>query len=240
MSRGKKYVVIIGGTGGIGSSIVDFAIKSGFVVVATGTTEAGLKKIRKKFDNSNLITYKLDLQKTYSYEHFFQFIRNNFGNIEWIIHSAGYIKKNEFELKHNQKHIRKTFLINTESVISLTYKFLPLITKAGGVIVISSTSALRGNAQYPIYSASKAALNTFSRALSDEMPSKMQASIAICPGATNTSMRKKISSDYATKQSPDVIGQVVSDILIKSKKYKSGDIVTVENNEIRVVPRSKN
>lgn len=239
MSLPKKYVIVVGATGGIGKSITKSAIDAGFIVIATGTKQSELLKIKKQFGHDTVVTYKMDLEKYDSYKHFYKFVKNKAKNVEWLIHSAGYINKKESLLKFDWNIIKKTFLINSESIIGLTYRFLPIINKNGGIIMISSTASFFGNPQYPIYSASKGALNIFARSLARNMAKSRQSSIIICPGATNTRMRQRIAKDANTKQNPEVIGETTSSILKRSKKYRNGDVITIQNNVIKIQSRLK-
>lgn len=239
MTNIKKYAVIVGATGGIGSAVAKYLVGAGYIVIATGTKQGELAKLQKRFGKKNIIPYKIDLEESKTYEKFYSFVKNKTNTIDWLIHSAGFIDKREPALKYDKEIIKKTFLINTEAVIAMTYLLLPIINDHGGIISISSTASLWGNSQYPIYSASKGALNVFGKSLARNMLKNKQSSIIICPGATNTKMRQRLAGDAKTKQDPSIIGEVTKLIVQKSKKYKNGDMIVVQDGKIKIQSRLK-
>lgn len=229
MKKLNKYIVVTGATGGIGGAIVTQAIADGYTVIATGDKQSSLNTLQKRFVKESIIPYKINLTELDSFSAFRRFVGNKAGKIEWIIHSAGFIHIKEPLLKPNAHALRKTFLTNIESVIELTYRLLPLVTQDGGVIFISSTAGLWGNPNYPMYAASKAALNTFAQSVARHIAKNKQSSIAICPGPTNTLMRKRVAGDAKEQQSPQIVATVVTNILNRNSPYVNGDIVVVQD-----------
>lgn len=229
MKKSNRYIVVTGATGGIGSAIVTQAIVDGYIIIATGDKQSKLKKLQEQFGKENIIPYKIDLTELDAFGAFSRFVGNKAGKIEWIIHSAGFIYTKEPLLKPNVRAVRKTFLTNIESVVALTYRLLPLITQDGGVIFISSTAGLWGNPSYPMYAASKGALNTFAQSIARHIAKNKQSSITICPGPTNTPMRERMAGDAKDQQGPDVVATVVTNILNRNSSYINGDIIVVRD-----------
>jgi len=223
-----KYIVVTGATGGIGMCIVRKAIQNGYVVIATSHKKTGLMKIKKEFGKNNIITYQLNLENPRTFQNFTKFVKK-IGSIQWLINAAGYIDMNESPHSSKYSEMRKTFLINTESTIILIYEMLPLIKGKGGVINISSTASIWGNSQYPIYSASKAALNVFSRSLAKSFEKTALQMLTICPGPTNTPMREKLAKDSINHQDPSIIGEAILQFILKKTDYKNGDVVIIRD-----------
>lgn len=233
----RKYAVIIGATGDIGMSITESVINSGYFVIATGRQQKKLDRLKNKFGKENINTYVLNLENTNEYNKFFSHVKNNFKKIEWLINSAGFIDRKESKLKYDEKIIKKTFLVNIESVIAITYLLLPIIKNGGGIVSISSTASLWGSSRYPIYSATKGALNIFAQSLAQNISKNKQSSIIICPGPTNTKMREKISRDAHKKQKPNIIGKIIKEILLKLGNYKNGDIILAQDSKVKIFSR---
>lgn len=232
MKNSIRYIVVTGATGGIGNAIIKQAIASGFTIIATGDNQERLTKLQKQFGKDVVITYKIDLSDLDAMSAFKRFVKKEtHGKIEWLIHSAGFIDTREPVLRLNKQIIAKTFLINTESVIALTYLLLPLINNNGGTIFISSTASLWGNPQYPIYSASKAALNTFAQSIARHVAKGGQSSITICPGPTNTLLRERLAGDANKQQDPGVVASIVTKILNQESQYINGDIVAIRDGK---------
>lgn len=228
MTKRSKHILVIGATGGIGTAIVEQVIHAGFIVIATDIKKTNLVKLQKKFGDA-IITYQCDLTKPTSFKKFYIFTKTYAHQINWIIHAAGFIDTRELLSKPNDRLIRKTFLINIESIIKITYLFLPIIKKNGGVIMISSTAGIWGNPQYPVYSASKGALNTFTQSLARQIANTGKRSIAICPGPTRTSMRERIAKDSKKHQHPNAIADVIVNIMNSKTVYHNGDIIIIRD-----------
>lgn len=133
---------------------------------------------------------------------------------DWLVFAHGTI---------SEEDIADTFMVNTLSCIALTMRFLP----ERGVIFISSTAALKGNGLFPVYAASKGALNVFAESLSRKFETR--TFVSICPGPTNTQMWKNLALAGEAQDTQEVARAVKRVI---SGEFKSGGIITVRNGEI--------
>ena len=132
---------------------------------------------------------------------------------DWLICAHGIIDEQE---------ILGTFYANV-----ITNIYLAESIKAKNIIFISSTSGIKGNDKYPIYSASKAALNMYGKLIS----SKRNCYI-ICPGATDTAMFRKLGIIDVQPQSPDEVVKIVDRVI--NGEFKSGDIIIVRDGNVTI------
>jgi NAD(P)-dependent dehydrogenase (short-subunit alcohol dehydrogenase family) len=203
-----KTILLTGATGGIGSTIKEILERAGDKVMAIAHSDADLTSYSSIESLEKKVSKKID----------------------WIICAHGFII-NETELeKQSPEDILKTFEVNAVSMAYIAKALLPHLNPGGGMIFLSSTSALSPNGRYAAYSASKAAVNAFAQALARNKPEF--TFIAVCPGPTNTSMRENLAHDAAKQQSPTVVAEVVQKIISGESTYQSGDIIVVKNGEI--------
>lgn len=141
--------------------------------------------------------------------------------VDWLIFSHGFIDTDKDE------NIEKTFAVNTLSVIQLTNRLLKYTSK--GVIFISSTAGVNGNGGFPVYSASKSAVNCFAKSLSRKYSDK--GFYSVCPGPTDTLMWKKLKLEGET-QKPEEVAKVVQKII--KGYYQNGDIISVRNGLVSI------
>ena len=139
-------------------------------------------------------------------------------DLDWLILAHGTIDEN---------NPQKVISVNTTLCIEEALEALPYLRK--GIIFISSTSAMTANRNFPVYSASKAALNTFTLALAKAHPEKQF--YALCPGRTETKMWQSLKLDGKT-QSPEAVARVVKDII--DGKYLENRIITVRDGIVTV------
>lgn len=138
--------------------------------------------------------------------------------MDWLIFAHGIIDESD---------VGRTFAVNTLTCLQRTQDYLPNIKK--GVIYISSTSAMTANSRLPVYSASKAALNTYARAMAKAHPNLQF--YALCPGATNTKMWRNLKLE-GTAQDPSEVAKAVKRII--EGEFTSGDIITVRDGVVSV------
>lgn len=138
--------------------------------------------------------------------------------IDWLIFAHGIM---------DETNVEETFGVNTILPISETEKYISQIKK--GVIYISSTAGIRGNDKFPVYSASKAALNSYAQTMARKHPHI--GFYALCPGPTDTKFWRSLGLD-GKAQSPTEVANAV--LRIMDDEFKSGDIITVRNGEVSV------
>ncbi len=202
----SPLVFLTGAGGGIGSA----------TVVALGAGGARVIGVNRR--DADLSVYKdiLELTDRTAQEH---------GLLDWVVYAHGFIDAETDITKQREEDIAATFNINTLSVVYLTKLLLPRVRR--GFVFISSTAGLSPSGLYAAYSASKAAVNAFVQALAKNRSDLIF--IAVCPGPTNTPMRQKIDADAASTQTPEVIANVIADIIVGSSLYKSGDVIVVRD-----------
>ncbi len=153
--------------------------------------------------------------------------------IDWLIHVAGFVDPSEsFE---NLSTLEQTLRVNLLSSIYLTKAVLPKLKSGGGIIFVSSAAGISGNGNYPLYASSKGAVNTFAQSLAFnfkfEHAADNKKSIVVAQGRTNTAMRERVAGDASKYQSPDVVAQVMANIILGKSPYKNGDIVVVKDSK---------
>jgi NAD(P)-dependent dehydrogenase (short-subunit alcohol dehydrogenase family) len=132
---------------------------------------------------------------------------------DWMICAHGVLDEN---------NVYGTFYANVIANINLAQKI-----KAKNIIFISSTAGINGNDKYPIYAASKAALNMYCKSISSK-----QICYAICPGPTNTPMWRKLGLK-GDVQSPKEVARAVE--FVMAGNYQSGDIIIIRNGIIQII-----
>ncbi len=139
-------------------------------------------------------------------------------DIDWIIFAHGVL---------DEDNAAYMFDTNTLKCIEETQACLSRLKK--GVVYISSTSGIRGNTKFPIYSASKVALNSYAQTMARKHP-ELQF-YAICPGPTDTKMWRSLKLE-GKAQDPSEVAKAVKACM--DGQFKSGDIITVRDGVVSV------
>lgn len=137
-------------------------------------------------------------------------------DVDWLIFAHGVIDEDKIE---------NTIGVNIGFPVSVTQQWISNIK--AGVIYISSASGIRGNTKFPVYSASKAALNSYTETMSRAHP-ELQF-YAICPGPTDTKMWRGLGLP-GKAQEPSKVADAVK--MAIEGKFLSGSIVVVRDGVV--------
>ena len=123
-----------------------------------------------------------------------------FGRIDLLVCNAGVWEGAPIE-EMSEEVWNKVINTNLKSAWAMTKACVPSIKKQGGAIVmVSSTSGQRGEANYSNYSASKGGMISFTKALASELCPKIRVN-CVAPGWIETAMVRPAFEDDAYYQS---------------------------------------
>ena len=182
----NKKVLITGANRGIGKGIAQSLLSSGFQILATS------RKIENfDFNHENLTKASLDIGDTNAVAEF-QKVVEEF-NPTILINNAGITKDNLFlrMTEDDWNEVINTNLTGVFRVTKLVAKGM-LKQRWGRVINISSIAGIMGNPGQTNYSASKAAVDAFTRSLAKELGSRNITVNSIAPGFIETDMTEGI------------------------------------------------
>ena len=191
----KKKILITGATGGIGSSLVKTYTSLDGEVLATGTNDSKLEKLKQNFPN--IKTVKFDISKHEEIENFIETASNELSGIDVLINNAG-ITMDNLSLRMKEDEWKKVIDINLTSTFYLC-KFAikkMLKNKYGRLINITSIVGHTGNLGQSNYAASKAAIIGMSKSLAIEYAKKNITVNCVSPGFIQTKMTDNIAEDF--------------------------------------------
>ena len=195
-----KTVLITGGAGGIGEAIARVFAKGGYdLILQYNKSEEAASRLRTELEsayNIKVLPIKADLTSTEEVEELSKKALNEFGAIDVLINNAGIAHQELFQLCDDQK-VKEIFDINIMSMMKLTKEILPSMIKnhSGRIINVSSMWGICGASCEVHYSASKAAVIGFTKALSKEVgPSGITVN-CIAPGFIDTKMNAHLTED---------------------------------------------
>ena len=189
MSNGNVF--ISGASRGIGNSIAKYFAQNDYIVVGTSRNEF-------KFDDKteNLIPVKLDVKSRDDVKKCFDFLKSENLLPDILINNAG-ITSDQIFLRMKNEDWDNVIDTNLNGVFNLSKIFVKnmIKNKKGRIINISSISGLMGNPGQVNYSASKSALNGFTKSLAKELGSRNITVNCVAPGFIETDMTDSLSED---------------------------------------------
>lgn len=190
-----KTVLVTGGSRGIGKAIVEkFAKENYNVILNYNNSELAALEISKRYNNIEI--YKADVSNKQEVKAMINFAETKFDKIDILINNAG-ISSTKLLQDISLEEWNKLFEVNVTGTFIVTKEVLPkmISEKSGKIINISSVWGMVGASMEVAYSASKAAIIGFTKALAKEVgPSNITVN-AVAPGIVMTDMVSNLSVD---------------------------------------------
>ena len=187
----NKNAVITGGSDGIGLGIAKAFVREGANLLLIGKDPEKLQRAQQALLNEfgvQVHTLSADLSKTETVTEVVKDIERLLSTVDILVNNAGLGKFVPFEQVDNTLYDAH-FNLNVKAPYFLTQSLLPALVKSkGNVINISSYFAHRmlPNRATTVYSATKGALNSFTKALAFEVGHLGVRVNAIAPGSIST------------------------------------------------------
>lgn len=178
----NKVAVITGGNSGIGYASAKELKENGANVIITGRSIEKVEKAAKELGVKGIVSDVTDLSQI---DNLVTEVKNEYGKVDTLFINAGVFTP--APIGHNTEgDFDYQMDTNFKGAVFTLEKFLPILNDGASVINLSSELANKGVANTAIYSASKAALNSYTKTSATELaPRKIRVN-AINPGPVNT------------------------------------------------------
>jgi 3-oxoacyl-[acyl-carrier protein] reductase len=240
MTVEQKVALVTGASRGIGAAIADHLGTAGNIVIGTATTEAGAEKISQRLASKNIVGrgIRLNVTDTDSIDTVLKTIIEEFGAPTILVNNAG-ITKDNILMRMKEDEWMDVVNTNLTSVFRLAKACVRPMTKArwGRIVNISSVVGSMGNGGQSNYSASKAGVEGFARALAKELGSRSITVNTVAPGFIDTDMTKDLPDaskeamltqiPLARLGAPEEIAAVVSFLVSDAAGYITGETIHV-------------
>ncbi len=189
-----KTVLVTGGAGGIGEAVCRrFAADGYFVGVCYYSSQEKAKKISAEIGGAAIQVDVTDIRSVERATNEFLAYKNK---IDVLVNNAGIALPIKTILDCDQEDFNRIFDVNVKGTFNFSKAVLPRMLGEGGAIVnVSSMWGLVGGSCEVLYSASKAAVLGFTKALAKEYASSNVRINAVAPGFIETEMNAAFSAD---------------------------------------------
>jgi uncharacterized oxidoreductase len=204
MELTKNTILITGGTAGIGLTLGKTLMNLGNTVILLGRNKEKLAEAEKK----GFMTIACDLCNQDEIENAALHIQNHFPQINMLFNNAG-VQYN-YDFKDHViplDKIAKEIETNLIGQLILTQLLIPILSNAKISIIVNTTSGLGAFPKVDglVYSASKAAMRSFTTGLRYSLKETSICVLEFIPPVTDTGMtrerdEKKMSSEELVKR----------------------------------------
>lgn len=241
----SKTILITGASSGIGAATaIAFAKPNNRLILVSRKNREGLKKIEDEAREmgAEVLSILADVSDYENCKFLVQQGVERFGTIDLLVNDAGISHIGLFQdmTPDEWQHI---MAVNIGSVMNLCHLVIPSMVhqKKGRIINVSSVWGNVGASCEAVYSASKGAVNSFTKALAKELaPSNIQVN-AIAFGAIETPMNAWLSEEEAQELADEIpagregtakeAAQMIC-MVADAPDYLTGQIITMDGGWI--------
>ena len=192
MKLSNRTVLVTGGTSGIGLGIAEAFQQSKSSVIVCGRNKEKLSAVKEK--HPDITTLSCDVGDYLQRKELAAEVLRRFPDLDVLVNNAGIqryidLKKGYDELKSGEDEIAINFI----STVELTALFIGHLMKrpSAAIINVSSGLGFMPMLNTPIYSATKAAIHTYSLVLRQQLKDTSVKVIEIVPPMVDTDLNKK-------------------------------------------------
>lgn len=203
-----KVAVVTGGTSGIGkATAIDF-IENGATVIITGRYQNTINETIKELgDHARGVVS--DAGKMQDLMQLGDKVKAISPHIDILFVNAGYGKYASIELI-DETHFDEQFNVIVKGTLFTVKQILPLMKEGGSIILNTSIVTEIGMQNSSVYSAAKAAVQSFVKTFASELAAKKIRINAVSPGPIKTNYFNK--SNLTPEQIQDIAGAVLPQI----------------------------
>ncbi|MGM8898459.1 MULTISPECIES: acetoacetyl-CoA reductase [unclassified Psychrobacter] len=200
----KKVALVTGALGGIGTAICEKLVTNGYHVIATLSQEDPERTKKwcedNGFDSDNFEFLAVDLSNHETAMAAIKQTIDKYDSIYALINGAGITRDSSFK-KMSFAQWQQVIETNLTSLYTIVHPvFVKMLEqKTGRIVNISSINGLRGQYGQTNYSAAKAGIIGFTKALAYEGASSSVTANVVAPGYTYTPMVESVPEHIMDK-----------------------------------------
>ncbi|WP_214483038.1 3-oxoacyl-ACP reductase FabG [Bacillus sp. SM2101] len=241
----QKTALVTGGSRGIGREVVKLLVKNKTNVVFTyNKSIQEAKSLIEEFSEYDVFVKGVpcDFSKKEEIDHLLNTVSNISPKIHFLVNNAGTnIDKPFFQMEDDEWD--NVIQVNLNSTAYLTRKLLrTILVQQGSIVNIASISGIIGTVGQVNYTAAKAGIIGFTKALSREIGSFGVRVNCVAPGYINTDMLNSIphsKKESAKKQislnrlgEKEEVAKTILFFLSSNASYITGQTLTVDGGLI--------
>lgn len=187
----NRVAMITGASVGIGRAVVLQMAEKGAKLVLLDMNQETLAKLEEELKayNTEVMAFVCDVSDEQAVNEAVQAATEKFGEIDILVNNAAIWRVRNLFWENSIETWRKLFDVNVMGVVYCTNAVLPKMMEKGygRIVNVASVAGVYGNANMSVYSATKGALISMSKALAKEVVEKGIVVNCVSPGMVSPS-----------------------------------------------------
>ena len=223
-------ILITGASHGVGKAFAIACAESGRftkIILNGGSDKAALEDTARRVSAAGDLVCIADIGDVSDLA-YVQGLRERFGPVDTLVNNAG-ISRTGLLTDMSPEEWDRVLRVNVTSLYNTCHTYVPDMVSAGGgrILNVSSVWGLCGASCEVAYSASKGAVNSFTRALARELaPSHIQVN-ALALGIVDTRMNAHLSE----KETAEIVSQIPAGYIVSPEEAAEAALRLLEMPE---------
>jgi 3-oxoacyl-[acyl-carrier protein] reductase len=237
-----RAAIVTGGSRGIGRAIVKHLASQGASVAFSYTRNRELAEAlvgEIEAGGGRALTFQADVGDAARAEQMVKTVKNEFGSIDYLVNNAG-ITRDKLIMMMSEEDWDAVLDTNLKGVFNVTKPVVSTMVRQrrGSILNVTSISGLVGMAGQTNYSASKAGLIGFTKALAKEVARRNITVNALALGLIETDMTSSMPEEYRQKMleqiplnrygSVEEVARIAAFLLSDDARYITGQVIQAD------------
>lgn len=194
----NKVALVTGGNSGIGLATAKLFKEEGAKVIVTARSAETFQKAQKEL-GAHFDVVQADVSKVEDIDRLYSHIKTKYGKFDVLFANAGiahFAPSNE----SSPEFFDNQFNTNVKGLFFTVTKAFPLLNKGSTVVLTGSVVSIKGFPNSSVYNATKAAVRSFARTWTAEVPVDQVRFNVLSPGPIETPIFAKAGMPQEQKE----------------------------------------
>jgi short-subunit dehydrogenase len=180
-----KVAIVTGASSGIGLAAARKLAQRGAKVALVARTKGALEEVARDLGDGHAAAFPLDVKDFGALAALPGRVVDRFGGLDILVNNAGLNHRGPV-MKHAPEALAEVITVNLTAPIFLSRVALAHMRRGGAIVNVASLAGMVPVPDEAAYSASKAGLRAFTRALAYELEERGVRATTVCPGPVDT------------------------------------------------------
>jgi uncharacterized oxidoreductase len=229
MKLEKRTVLITGGTSGIGLELAKQLLRRGNTVIVTGREQEKLDSAKRSLPGVH--TFKNDVSNAGDIAILYESVLAQFPALDTLINNAGIMRNLKLNQARDLDDVTREIEINFSGPVRMIQQFLPHLKIREGALIVNVSSGLAfiPLTISPVYSATKAAIHSYTQSLRVQLEGTGITVVELAPPGVETPL-------FRGEFAEETKGQKGMDVTVLAKKAIAG----IEAGKLEIRPGLSN